>query len=314
MDLRQLHYFCQIAQSGSVSRASGVLHVAQPALSRQMQALEAELGTALFIRTGRGVLLTSAGRALLTEARQMLDEADRVSRHIRTFGTRISGEATIGLSPTIGRLLTLPLCQCVRSDYPGLTLRIAEAFSGTLLEWLQSGRIDAAILYHQPPAGGIRAEVVGHEPLSIIAGARFAPFPAGSVQPIAALAGQPLILPTPQHGLRRMVDDHAAMNGTKLDVMFEFDSLAATIAIVQQENVLTILPESAVQAELSAGTLQAWRIGKPALARPLVIATAAQRADAIGSTDIATLLRGVLLGDSHGLKLNMTGEDQRDCG
>lgn len=294
MDLRQLLHFKHIAESGSISAASSILHIAQPALSRQMRALEEELGAKLFFRTGRGVLLTPAGQALLTEASFLLEEADRINKQIRRLGTRLVGEATIGLSPTIGRLLTIPLARRVQADYPGLRLRIAEAFSGTLLEWLQAGRIDAAILYHMPTGGSIRSEVVAHEPLSVLGSGDAMPFPAGTPVPIAQLAGHPLVLPTPQHGLRKMIDDHAAAQGVTLDLLFEFDSLDATIALLRDGAALTILPESAVRSELAAGTLRSWRIGTPPLVRPLIIATATQRADSIGVQEVASLLRGII--------------------
>jgi LysR family nitrogen assimilation transcriptional regulator len=294
MDLRQLLHFKHIAESGSISAASSILHIAQPALSRQMHALEEELGAKLFFRTGRGVVPTPAGHALLTEARFLLDEADRINKQIRALGTRLTGEATIGLSPTIGRLLTIPLARRVRSDYPDLKLRIAEAFSGTLLEWLQAGRIDAAILYHMPTGGSVRSEIVAHEPLSVLSSGESMPFPAGATVPISQLSGHPLILPTPQHGLRKMIDDHAAAQGVTLDLIFEFDSLDATIALVREGTALTILPESAVRSELAAGTLRSWRIGGPPLDRPLIIATATQRTDSIGVQEVAALLRGII--------------------
>lgn len=294
MDLRQLLHFKHIAESGSISAASSILHIAQPALSRQMRALEEELGAKLFFRTGRGVVPTPAGDALLSEARFLLQEADRINKQIRTLGTRLTGEATIGLSPTIGRLLTLPLARRVQADYPGLKLRIAEAFSGTLLEWLQTGRIDAAILYHAPASGSIRSEIVAHEPLSVLGGGDNLPFPAGASVSIAQLSGHSLVLPTPQHGLRKMIDDHAAAHGARLDLMFEFDSLDATLALTREGTALTILPDSAVRAELAAGTLRSWRIADPPLDRPLIIATATQRGDAIGVQEVAALLRGII--------------------
>jgi LysR family nitrogen assimilation transcriptional regulator len=298
MDLRQLRHFRQIAESGGFSAAGGVLHIAQPALSRQIHALEQELGTKLFHRTGRGILLTAAGQALLADATILLDDAERIARRIRGFGNRLAGEATIGLSPTMGRLLTLPLATKVRSDFPDLRLRIAEAFSGTLLEWLLAGRLDAAILYHMPANGAVRSETVAEEPLSVIGGPSMAVFPRGATVPITALIGRPVVLSTPSHGLRQMVDRHAAMVGTKLDLLFEFDSLDATIALAKQGMALTVLPESAVRPELAEGSLLAWRIGDPELVRPLIVATAAQRADAIGSRELARLLRGVIVATS----------------
>lgn len=298
MDFKQLRHFCKIAECGSLSIASGVLHVAQPALSKQMQALERELNCRLFHRTGRGVSLTAAGQTLFEEASKLLGDADQIRHRLRTFEDELVGEATIGLSPTIGRLLTLPLAQRVRDHHPRLTLRIAEAFSGTLFEWLQAGRIDAAILYHVPPVSSIRSEIIAEEPLSVI-GSPIAPiFPLGFPVPISALEGQPLVLSTPSHGLRRMVEAHASAAGAKLKMLFEFDSLDATIALVKQGMALTILPESAVQPELASGALVAWRIGEPEAVRPLVIATAAQRPEAIGGRDLANLLREVILSAS----------------
>lgn len=294
MDLRQLLHFKCIAETGSISAASSMLRIAQPALSRQMRALEEELGAQLFFRTGRGVVPTPAGRMLLIEAAGLLEQADRVSSQVRRLGSRLTGEATIGLSPTVGRLLTIPLARRVQADYPGLKLRIAEAFSGTLLEWLQAGRIDAAILYHMPATASVRCEIVAHEPLSVIGGGSGAPFAQGATVPIARLPGHPLILPTARHGLRRMIDEHAAAQDVSLDVMFEFDSLDATISLVREGFAMTILPESAVRAELAAGTLRSWRIGAPQLIRPLIIATAAQRTDSIGVREVAGLLRGII--------------------
>src|SRR3569832_877256 len=248
MDFKRLRHFCKIAECGSFSMASGILHVAQPALSKQMQMLERELNCRLFHRTGRGVSLTAAGQALFEEATKLLDDADLIRHRLRTFEDELVGEATIGLSPTIGRLLTLPLAQRVRDHHPRLTLRIAEAFSGTLFEWLQAGRIDAAILYHVPAVTAIRSEIVAEEPLSVIGCPAAPAFPLGLTIPITAVDNHPLVLSTPSHGLRRMVDAHAAAAGAKLKILFEFDSLDATIAVVKQGMALTVLPESAVQS------------------------------------------------------------------
>lgn len=296
MDLRQLRYVCQIADSGSVSAASGILHVAQPALSRQVRALELELGVQLFYRTGRGVAPTPAGLAFVGEARQLLRDADRLAGRIRGFGERLVGEATIGLSPTMGRLLSLPLLRLVKADYPDLKLRISEAYSGTLLEWLQAGRIDAAVLYHDPAGTQIRAERVGREPLSVVSAGSLLPFPPDEPVSTTALSDHPMILPTPMHGLRRMIDAHALKAGIALQLMFELDSLESTIRLVQQGVALTILPMKAIQDELTAGTLRAWPIVSPPLVRDIIVATAAQRPDAISTRDIAALVHTAIKG------------------
>ena len=295
MDLRQLRYFRQIADSGSFSAASHVLHIAQPALSRQMRDLERDLGVGLFHRTGRGVKLTTAGRALLSDAGRLLDDAERLSRNVRRYGSIVSGEARVGLSPTVGRVLALPLAEQVHADYPNVKLQISEAFSGTLLEWLQSGRIDAAILYHLPASPAIYTEIIAQEPLSIVGAPGRESFARGATVSIQALQGVPLVLSTPHHSLRAMVEAHAAAAGVSLNVVFEFDSLDATIAAVKQGLALAVLPQAAVWSELDAGSLVSWPIGEPELLRPLAVATAAQRGDAISTRELATLLRGMIL-------------------
>lgn len=294
MELKQLRTFVQVVRSGSFSAAAARLHIVQPAISRQIQALEEELGVALLHRTGRGVLATIAGQALLHDAERLLAEADAVQRRVRGFGSALAGEATIGLSPTIGRVLTAALATRVRTAYPQLTLRIAEGFSGTLLEWLGEGRIDAAILYHCPANPAIHAEPVAEEALSLIGGAGDPAFPPGAEVTLAMLPGHPLVLSTPGHALRRLIDAAARAAGVSLDLLFEFDSLDATVALVRQRAALTILPEAPVRAELAAGTLVAWPIVGPRLARPLVVATAPQRAHAVSSRDIAQLLRDAI--------------------
>jgi LysR family nitrogen assimilation transcriptional regulator len=290
MDLKQLRYFNQVAECGSFSAAAGLLHIAQPALSRQIQALERELAVTLFHRTGRGILLTAAGRALQADAARLLADADRTRHRLREFGNTLVGEATVGLSPTVSRLLTLPLTLRQRADYPGLRLRIAEAFSGVLLEWLQTGRLDAAILYHVPSSGAVQSETVAKEPLAVIGNAIAPPFPSGTPVSLAMLGGHPMALSTPSHGLRQTVEQHAADAGITLDVQFELDSLDATIAVVKQGLACTILPPAVVRGEIADGALQAWPL-LPELARPLVLATAPQRPGAIAAQDLATLLR-----------------------
>lgn len=294
MDLRQLRAFEQIVRSGSFSAASHVLGIAQPALSRQLQALEHHLGVKLLHRNGRGVAVTEAGEELLAGSRQLLEDAQRLDRRIRNLGTSATGTAIIGLSPTLGRCLTVPLIEKVQGEHPGIRLGIVEAFSGTLREWLQSARIDAAILYHLPMLPGLNAEKVAEEPLAVLSAAASPAFPSTAPVDLRALAGRPIVLPTTHHGLRQMIDEYTQRAGITLKPMLEIDSLEALISIVRKGMALTVLPEAAVQDELNAGRLVAHRIGSPPMTRPLLVVTAAQRAGAIETGLTARLLKDVV--------------------
>ncbi len=294
MELWQLRYFLQIAASGSLSRASSILHVAQPALSRQIKALEAELGVTLLHRTGRGVGVTAAGQALGEGAETLIRAAGDLERTMQGFRSTMAGEAVIGLPPTIGRILALPLTRHVRSRFPRVNLRVTEGFSGTMLEWLETGRIDAAVLYGEPRGPAIRAEPVVEEDLSVVAPAP-AQRPCGAPIRLAELAGRPLILSTPHHALRRLVDARAAQAGVALTIGLEFDSLQATIDAVKAGMGWTILPAVTVQAEIERGELVVWPVVDPPLTRTLVVATAAQRADALTARELGRLLRDEMM-------------------
>ena len=101
MDVRQLAALVAVAETGSVTRAAEVLHLVQPAVSRQIKLLEDELGAPLFERTRHGMALTDDGRILLQHARRALSELERARAEIRPASGELRGLVTLGLSPSI---------------------------------------------------------------------------------------------------------------------------------------------------------------------------------------------------------------------
>ncbi len=146
MELRHLRYFEAVARHCHVTRAASELHIAQPALSKQISQLEQELGLALFDRVGRNVRLTEAGEALLPHARAVMAqvEASRAEMAER-IGLR-RGRATIGTTPTVGTQLLPKVLAAFNQRYPGIELRLHEAGVQTLLDLLETGLTDVAIV------------------------------------------------------------------------------------------------------------------------------------------------------------------------
>jgi DNA-binding transcriptional LysR family regulator len=146
MELRHLRYFEAVARHSHVTRAAAELHIAQPALSKQISQLEAELGVALFDRVGRSVRLTEAGEALLPHARAVMAQVDAARAEMaERIGLR-RGRATVGTTPTVGvRLLPQALASFAQ-QYPGIELRLHEAGVQTLMELLETGALDVAIV------------------------------------------------------------------------------------------------------------------------------------------------------------------------
>jgi DNA-binding transcriptional LysR family regulator len=150
MELRHLRYFAVVAEELNIGRAAERLHIVQPALSRQMQALEGELEVALFDRLPRGIRLTPAGEQLALDARRILREvADTVDRVIRT-GRGELGALTIGFVDTTswGGIVpaTMRALQC---DHPGIALRTATMSSVEQQAAIRDGRLDAGFCFYR---------------------------------------------------------------------------------------------------------------------------------------------------------------------
>jgi LysR family transcriptional regulator, transcription activator of glutamate synthase operon len=146
VELRHLRYFEAVARHSHVTRAAAELHIAQPALSKQISQLEQELGVALFDRVGRNVRLTEAGEALLPHARSVLAQVEAARAEMdERVGLR-RGRAVVGASPSVGTQLLPQTLAGFNQRYPGIEMRLHESGIQTLLEWLESGNVDVAIV------------------------------------------------------------------------------------------------------------------------------------------------------------------------
>lgn len=148
MDFRQLRYFVAIVEEGSISAASRRVHIAQPALTRQIHALEADLGVSLFDRGARGISLTVTGKALYEEAKQLLEDRERVIARIGSLGQGVTGKVTVGV--TVAHLWVPEIKQVLsgfRERYPQVALEVFPLLSGPQSEKLKDGSIDAGFLY-----------------------------------------------------------------------------------------------------------------------------------------------------------------------
>lgn len=146
MELRHLRYFEAVARHSHVTRAAAELHIAQPALSKQISQLERELGITLFDRVGRSLRLTEAGEALLPYARAILAQVEEARAAMAERIGLKAGRVSIGAPPTVGSHLLPPLLAAFHQRYPGITLRLHEAGIQSLLDLLEAGLTDLAVV------------------------------------------------------------------------------------------------------------------------------------------------------------------------
>ena len=287
MDLKQIRAFVQVAELGSFTRAAAVLRIAQPALSRQVRALEVELRQPLFARNGRGVTLTEAGTRLLAHGRGILQQVERARQDLADPSGAVAGLLSIGLPPSLSRTLTAPLVGAFRTHFPRATLTMVEGLSNYTLEWLEQGRIDCAVVYNATPSAAVDLQPVVDEPLFLVSaraagsksrGQRPAPLRPATLADVAA---HDLVIPSRPHAIRMRLETVLAQAGLKPRVDLEIESVPAMLDLVQGHPLHAVLSRSALLASGHETDFAARPIVRGAGRTPLTatvwIATSAHR-------------------------------------
>lgn len=271
MDFKQLRALVTVAETGNVTRAAELLHIVQPAVSRQLKLLEDDVGTVLFERGRHGMELTEAGKTLVEYARRVLDEIERARAEMRPSQGAIGGIVTVGLLPSTCDLLSSPLVAAVAQSYPGIRVRISMSYAGHLQQWLESGEVDAALLYNPRPNQSLNTEALLDEDLWVV-GLPSSGLSRDKPMRLSELATHPLVLPGGAHGLRTLVEHAAALKDLKLNVVAETNAMSVQKCLVLGGHGLTVLPTIAAVDDLAHGRLAAAPLTDPDLKRRIVLA------------------------------------------
>lgn len=288
MELRSLFYFVRIAELGSISRAAAHLRVAQPALTRQVQRLEDELGVALFTRVNRGVRLTEAGRKLQDSAARILRDVERTEDEIRAHSAHPSGKVILGITPTMCPVLAPDLFTWMREHYSMIELKVVHAGMVRLGEMLIDGRIDLALMSEMSPSRLILSTALAEEEMVLVTkpGAR----PRGVVT-AQELRRTTLIL---GDGLRAAMEALLAGTGIELKVAIELNDHETIRRMVQQGVGASILPHASVARECAAGLSEAHRLTANGVFRTLALGAAADRGNSAARDAVAQTVTGLV--------------------
>ena len=302
MDLKQIEYFVRVAELGSFTRAASALHIAQPALSRQVRLLEVELRQNLLVRNGRGAVPTEAGKLMLEHGRGILHQVERAREELGRVRGALAGRVAVGMPPSIARTLAVPLIHAFRESMPQATLSITEALSTPMLESLASGRLDIAILYNATPSPEIELTPLFDEDLFLVQArpegaaskADRATSGAGMsthAMPLRELAQLPLVIPSRPNAIRMQVEGELAALGLKPTIALEVDGVASILELVADGAGSAVLAGQAVRSSGRPRAFITRAIGSPRLRSSVSMAVSSQRPTTLTQKSTQDLLR-----------------------
>lgn len=274
MDTHRLKYFLRIAEEGSITRAAGVLGIAQPALSRQLQLLEDDLGIALFRRTRRGVELTEAGERLRASTAGPLRQLELAVQYAGSPVARLSRNMLLGLPETAVDVLAAPLVGSLTAVFPNATFSVTVGSTEQLVEAMLKGVVDVALINPVPDERVFYRELVA-EDLVLVGGPESHLDPAKPV-PFVEVAALPLVIPRSSAGVGTLLQNAALRAKVTVSHRITTDSLPVMKGLIETGSAFAVLPRSACARDIEQGRLRYAPISDPALSQRLGVAATSQ--------------------------------------
>lgn len=271
MNPASVKLFLEVAEAGSISKVAARRQTVQSHISRQVSDFEAQCGSPLFRRTGRGVTLTEVGEYTAQRLRRWLQDTEQLMDELRADAGKVVGEVKLGIVPAAAHPLMTRLFQRLRVEHPGIRLNVIEAQGTELDAMLDSGSVDLAVLFRFQRPSGREEKLLCVAHTYVVS----APGDALTNEPtvdFTKLAGLQLVLPRRPGHWRHALDETARSLGFKLDAVVEADSLTVQKELViHTPGLYSVLGPYSLKAELERGQLQASRLVKPDLVRHVTL-------------------------------------------
>jgi LysR family transcriptional regulator, nitrogen assimilation regulatory protein len=272
MQIQDLRLFLEVAELGSFTRVAAQRQTVQSHISRQISALEAACGGALFRRTGRGVTLTEFGQHVHRRTRQWLKDTDELFADIRQTARVPMGEVRIGILPSAAHPLMTQVFKRLRLDYPMITLNIREGQGGELDAMLDAGHVDMAILFRYDRPRNTDEALLASASTYLVSRPGLSLTQTDTVE-FRRLEGLPLVLPRRPAHWRSILDETARSKGFQLQAALEADSLRVQKEVIADNpHLYALLGPFSVDQELRTGKLQAAKVIGPDLKRYVTLA------------------------------------------
>lgn len=257
VETRRLEYFLKIIELGSISRAAAQFKIAQPALSQQLAVLEAEMHAKLVTRSVRGVSPTQAGLALYRHAQVLVRHLEQAQAEVSQLSGAGSTPVSIGLPLSTACMMSMPLLEEVRRRHSNIRLQLLEDLSGSLADMMLTNTLDLAVLFENKQTEGFKMDPLWIEELFLVVPSQSR---VSDPIPIRELARMDLVLPSGKNGSRLVLEAALEQIGIEPRIIAELDSIPTLKSAVAQRIGNTVLPWSAIYADVAARKLKAIRI------------------------------------------------------
>jgi DNA-binding transcriptional LysR family regulator len=268
--LEQLDAFVEVASRGSVSQAADALYVTQPSLTARIKGLETELGAILFVRSGRGMRLSDAGRAFLPYAERTLDAASAGRRMLDELARGESGQLALGAAPAVSTYVLPGILTRFRRTHPKVSLAVRTGHSEEVLELVLRDQVQVGLgrALHHPQ---VEAIPLYEDELVLVVDPQH-PLAEGDAVDPGRLADIQLILFDRTSSYHRLTSEFFEQVGAVPRGVMELDNIDAAKKMVEQGLGVALLPHTAVAAELEQQRLHAVTLADaPAPKRKIVV-------------------------------------------
>lgn len=259
MNYQHLVTFAQAVRSGNLSEAAQVLHLTQPAVSQHIKALENHFNAQLLERSNRGVDPTPAGQIVFAYANRVLDLTECLEQEIRAYAASTGGELIVGASSTVGGY-AVPCSICIfKERFPEATFKLRVGNRRTVLGWLRSGQVHAALVEGDTFPGPFVRRTVASDELHLIVPAEGDPWGGRESISPRELTLAPFIIREEGSSTREVIERALAPAGIRLEqlnVILELDHVDSIKAAVEAGRGVSVVSSMAVRKELRTGTLR----------------------------------------------------------
>jgi len=271
MDLKRLRTFVTVAEQGSVSKAALRLHLTQPALSRQIRDLQAELGIQLFDHVGRGLVLTSEGEQLLGECRNLLAHAKSFDERAQLLRLGDKGVLRVAASPVQIEAVLSTFLHRYGRRYPHVEMKLVEAVGPDIQALLQRGEVHLGLLLQADRADDSHFASYPVPPVELLAACHPTfPLQRGRTVEISRVASHPLLLLDSGFLVRRTFDAACRLAGLKPKILIESRAPSNLLALAEAGHGVAVIPSVVLTHRHALRIVRLTHDGKP-LREPLSI-------------------------------------------